>query len=57
MKSFEVAFMPPHVFKEQLKRVLNLHLTPQELGALMRVYDGMVAEINKYYIYNYSLLY
>ena len=40
MKSFEVAFMPPHVFKEQLKRVLNLHLTPPELGALMKVYDG-----------------
>jgi type I site-specific restriction endonuclease len=41
MKSFEVAFMQPHVFKEQLKRVLNLNLTPKELGGLMRVYDGV----------------
>lgn len=40
MKSFEVAFMPPHIFKEQLKRVFNLDLTPEELGALIMLYDG-----------------
>ena len=31
--------MPPHVFKEQLKRVFNLKITAPELGALMRVFD------------------
>lgn len=39
MQSFEVQSMPPHVFKEQLKRVFNLHVTPRELGALMSVFD------------------
>ena len=31
--------MPPHVFKEQLKRVFNIQLSPPELGALMHFFD------------------
>ena len=41
MKSFEVKSMPPHVFKEQLRRVFNLQVTPPELGALMSIFDGI----------------
>lgn len=40
MKAFEVKEMPPHVFKEQLKRIFNLQVTPPEMGALMAVFDG-----------------
>lgn len=40
MKAFEVKEMPPHVFKEQLRRVFNLHVTPKEMGALTAVFDG-----------------
>lgn len=39
MKAFEVKKMEPHVFKDQLKRVLNLSVTPKELGALITVFD------------------
>ena len=39
MKSFEVKSMLPHVFKEQLKRVFNLQVTPGELGALVTIFD------------------
>lgn len=39
MKAFEGALMEPHVFKEQLRRVFNLKLTPPELGALMHAFD------------------
>jgi Ca2+-binding EF-hand superfamily protein len=39
MNAFEGAFMEPHVFKEQLRRVFNLKLTPKELGALMDLFD------------------
>ena len=39
LDAFEGSAMPPHVFKEQLKRVFNLKLTPQELGALMKYFD------------------
>lgn len=39
MKAFEVKEMPPHIFKEQLKRVFNLNVTPPEMGALMSVFD------------------
>lgn len=41
MRSFETAFMEPHVFKEQLKRALNLKVTAPELGALMRGSAGL----------------
>lgn len=41
MKSFEVKEMPPHIFKEQLKRIFNLQVTPPEMGALMSVFDGI----------------
>lgn len=37
--SFECESMPPLVFKEQLKRVFNIVLTPRELGALMAYFD------------------
>jgi len=40
MQSFEVLSMPPHIFKEQLKRVFNLKVTPSELGALMSIFDA-----------------
>jgi len=40
MQSFEVASMAPHVFKEQLKRVLNLKTTPAELGALVSIFGN-----------------
>jgi hypothetical protein len=43
MKSFDVKDMPPHVFKEQLKMVFNLKATPAEMGALVAMFDGMVA--------------
>jgi Ca2+-binding EF-hand superfamily protein len=39
MKAFDGAMMEPHVFKEQLRRVFNLKLTPAELGALMHAFD------------------
>ena len=39
MKAFDGAFMEPHVFKEQLRRVFNMKLTPPELGALMHAFD------------------
>ena len=38
-QSFEVLEMPPHVFKEQLKRVFNLTVNSRELGALMGIFD------------------
>lgn len=40
MKAFEVKEMQPYVFKEQLKRLFNLQVTPAEMGALMSVFDG-----------------
>lgn len=39
MKAFEVKEMAPHVFKEQLRRIFNLQVTPPEMGALMAVFD------------------
>lgn len=45
MKAFEVKEMPPHVFKEQLKRLFNLNVTPAELGALMNVFDGTLQRV------------
>ena len=39
MRAFETAFMAPHEFKEQLKRVFNLKITAPELGALMKIFD------------------
>jgi hypothetical protein len=40
MKAFEIKEMAPHTFKEQLRRVFNLQVTPAEMGALMAVFDG-----------------
>ncbi|CAM9515707.1 unnamed protein product [Ectocarpus fasciculatus] len=39
LDGFEGALMPPHVFKEQLKRVFGLKLSPGELGAMMQEFD------------------
>lgn len=39
LTAFEGSSMPPHVFKEQLKRVFNIKLTAAELGALMKHFD------------------
>lgn len=46
MKSFEVKEMQPHVFKEQLRRIFNLHVNPPEMGALMSVFDGEPSLMN-----------
>ena len=45
MKAFEVKEMAPYVFKEQLKRIFNLQVTPPEMGALMAVFDGALQYI------------
>lgn len=37
--AFHTAFMEPFEFKEQMRRLLNLRLTPQELGALIDSFD------------------
>ena len=39
LTAFECDSMPPHVFKEQLKLVFGIKLTPPELGALMAYFD------------------
>eukprot|EP01042_Synura_sphagnicola_P005088 gene5088-6478_t len=39
LDAFQCESMPPHVFKEQLKRVFNIPLSPPELGALMSYFD------------------
>jgi len=39
LDAFEGESMPPHVFKEQLKRVFRIRLSPPELGAIMDVFD------------------
>jgi hypothetical protein len=40
LDAFEGAGMPAHVFKEQLRRVFNVKVTPKELGALMSHFDN-----------------
>lgn len=45
MKAFEVKEMPPHIFREQLKRVFNLNLSPSEMGAMMTVFDGKLLSL------------
>lgn len=39
LTAFEGASLQPHEFKEQLRRVFNIHLSPRELGALMDLFD------------------
>eukprot|EP01038_Epipyxis_sp_PR26KG_P006731 gene6731-9225_t len=39
LHSFEVAFLLPHEFREQLKRVFNLTVTSAEMGALVDFFD------------------
>ncbi|CAM9818453.1 unnamed protein product, partial [Phaeothamnion confervicola] len=39
LDAFEGAEMPPHVFREQLKRVFNVRMTPKEMGAVMKHFD------------------
>jgi len=39
LDAFEGESMLPHVFKEQLKRVFRIRLSPPELGAVMDVFD------------------
>lgn len=48
LNAFECVSMPPHVFKEQLKGVFGIKVTPQELGALMSYFDN-VNELNCQY--------
>ena len=40
LDAFEGKSMEPHVFREQLKRVFNIRLTPPELGAVMYYFDS-----------------
>ena len=40
LDAFEGKSMEPHVFREQLKRVFNIKLTPPELGAVMHYFDN-----------------
>ena len=39
MRNFEMEYMEPHVFREQLKRVFNLHVSGPELGAIISIFD------------------
>ena len=39
LDGFEGSYMTPAVFREQLKRVFNIRLSPGELGALMDQLD------------------
>jgi hypothetical protein len=39
LKGFENESMPPHMFREQIKRVFNLSVTKGELGALVSYFD------------------
>ncbi len=39
MKNFDMAYMEPHVFREQLKRVFNLRVTSAEMGAIISIFD------------------
>jgi hypothetical protein len=39
LDAFEAQSMPPHVFREQLKRCFNIRLAPQEFGALLSYFD------------------
>ena len=39
LDAFNGSVMAPHVFKEQLRRVFNVHLSPKELGAIMDHFD------------------
>jgi hypothetical protein len=52
MKAFEVKEMPPHVFKEQLRRIFNLQVTPAEMGALMAVFDGIIFFSLQYFFFS-----
>jgi hypothetical protein len=39
-QAFEEKSMPPHIFREQLKRVFNIITTMGELAALMGIFDA-----------------
>ena len=39
LEAFEVAYLSPGIFRENLKRVFNILATPKEIGYLMSVYD------------------
>ena len=36
LEAFECEYLPPAIFKEQLRRVFNIHLTPSQLGAFLK---------------------
>lgn len=44
-KAFEAASLTPSEFREMLKRTFGIHLTPQELGALVTYYDVSLAGV------------
>lgn len=39
LSEFDREYMPPHMFKEQLRRVLNIQFSPPELSALVAHFD------------------
>lgn len=39
LEAFEVAYLSPGIFRENLKRVFNVLASPKEIGYLMSVYD------------------
>lgn len=40
LECFDVSYMPPHIFKEQLKEVFKVDLTAAEVGSLLSDYEG-----------------
>lgn len=45
LEAFEVLYMPPGLFRENLKRVFNVTATPKEMGYLMDLYDRNVSHV------------
>lgn len=41
LRSFDALHMPPHEFKEQLRRVFKITLSSGEVGSLLVEYEGM----------------
>eukprot|EP01041_Mallomonas_annulata_P011098 gene11098-23199_t len=46
LDSLEVAYMPPHIFCDKLKRIFNLKLTPNEQGSIVATFDGGAGQID-----------
>ncbi len=51
LAAFDCEAMLPHVFKEQLRSVLGIKLTPKELGALVAYFDRVCYHNNSILTY------